>query len=147
MRMTAVTLACLMILMRPFIQFFSVASVVAFCALWSMIIGGQFQPAGAFAFWSVALGAIPANLGLPLGLPCARHGLEHRQRLSPSASPAKRPRCLRRPLPADLKPSRQAQPGALDRRGRPVAVPRFAASRVSQVALVGFRGVEGRGSG
>ena len=38
-RMTAVTLACLMILMRPFIQFFYVASFVAFCAMWSKIIG------------------------------------------------------------------------------------------------------------
>ena len=46
-RMTAVTLACLMILMRPFIQFFSVASFVAFCALWSKIIGGHVQPARA----------------------------------------------------------------------------------------------------
>ena len=34
-RMTAVTLACVMILMRPFIPFFYVASFVAFCALWS----------------------------------------------------------------------------------------------------------------
>src|SRR4051812_28210129 len=66
-RMTAVTLACLMILMRPFIQFFSVASFVAFCAMWSKIIGGHFQPAGAFAFWSVALGAIPAIWDVILG--------------------------------------------------------------------------------
>ena len=41
-RMTAVTLACLTILMRPFIPFFCVASFVAFCALWSKIIGGRF---------------------------------------------------------------------------------------------------------
>ena len=66
-RMTAVTLACLMILMRPFIQFFYVASFVAFCALWSKIIGGHFQPAGAFAFWSVARGAIPAIWDVILG--------------------------------------------------------------------------------
>src|SRR3954467_14684111 len=65
--MTAVTLAFLMILMRPFIQFFSVASFVAFCALWSKIIGGHVQPAGAFAFWSVALGAIPAIWDVILG--------------------------------------------------------------------------------
>ena len=32
-----------------------------------MIIGGQFQPAGAFAFWSVALGAIPAIWDVILG--------------------------------------------------------------------------------
>ena len=66
-RMTAVTLAGLMILMRPFIPFFSVASFVAFCAMWSKIIGGHFQPAGAFAFWSVALGAIPAIWDVILG--------------------------------------------------------------------------------
>src|SRR3954466_957378 len=36
-RMTAVTLACLMILMRPFIQFFYVASFVAFCAMWGCV--------------------------------------------------------------------------------------------------------------
>ena len=66
-RMTAVTLACVMILMRPFIPFFYVASFVAFCALWSKIIGGQFQPAGAFAFRSVALGAIPAIWDVLLG--------------------------------------------------------------------------------
>ena len=66
-RMTAVTLACLMILMRPFIPFFYVASFVAFCAMWSKIIGGHFQPAGAFAFWSVALGAIPATWDVILG--------------------------------------------------------------------------------
>jgi hypothetical protein len=66
-RMTAVTLACLMILMRPFIQFFYVASFVAFCAMWSKIIGGHSQPAGAFAFWSVALGAIPAIWDVILG--------------------------------------------------------------------------------
>jgi len=66
-RMTAVTLACVMILMRPFIPFFYVASFVAFCALWFKIIGGDFQPAGAFAFWSVALGAIPAIGDVLLG--------------------------------------------------------------------------------
>ena len=66
-RMTAVTLACVMILMRPFIPFFYVASFVAFCALWFRIIGGDFQPAGAFAFWSVALGAIPAIWDVLLG--------------------------------------------------------------------------------
>src|SRR3954452_14584225 len=66
-RMTAVTLACLMILMRPFIQFSYVASFVAFCALWSKIIVGHFQPAGAFAFWSVALGAIRAIWDVDLG--------------------------------------------------------------------------------
>ena len=66
-RMTAVTLAGLMILMRPFIPFFSVAPFVAFCALWFKIIGGDFQPAGAFAFWSVALGAIPAIWDVILG--------------------------------------------------------------------------------
>src|SRR3954452_23951339 len=66
-RMTAVTLACLMILMRPFIQFFYVASFVAFCAMWYKIIGGHVQPAGAFAFWSVALGAIPAIWDVILG--------------------------------------------------------------------------------
>src|SRR3954470_4400230 len=66
-RMTAVTLACLMILMRPFIQFLYVASFVAFCALWSKIIEGHFQPAGVFAFWSVALGAIPAIWDVILG--------------------------------------------------------------------------------
>ena len=66
-RMTAVTLACLMILMRPFVPFFSVASFVAFCALWSKIIGGHFRPAGAFAFWSAALGAIPAIWDVLLG--------------------------------------------------------------------------------
>ena len=65
-RMTAVTLACVMILMRPFIPFFYVASFVAFCALWSKIIGGHVQPAGAF-FWSVALGAIPAIWDVLLG--------------------------------------------------------------------------------
>src|SRR3954468_10297520 len=32
----------------PFIQFFYVASFVAFCAMWYKIIGGHFQPAGAF---------------------------------------------------------------------------------------------------
>jgi hypothetical protein len=36
-------------------------------ALWSKIIGGQFQPAGAFTFWSVALGAIPAIWDVILG--------------------------------------------------------------------------------
>jgi hypothetical protein len=36
-------------------------------ALWSKIIGGQFQPAGAFTFWSVALGAIPAIWDFLLG--------------------------------------------------------------------------------
>jgi len=44
-----------------------VASAVAFCTLWSKIIGGHFQPAGAFAFWSVALGAIPAIWDVILG--------------------------------------------------------------------------------
>src|SRR3954451_20156350 len=67
MRMMAVTLACLIILMRPFIQFSYVASFVAFCAMWYKIIGGHFQPAGAFAFWSVALGAIPAIWDVILG--------------------------------------------------------------------------------
>src|SRR5215207_8928047 len=66
-RMTAVTLAGLMILMRPYIQFFYIASFVAFCAMWYKIIGGHFQPAGAFAFWSVALGAIPAIWDVLLG--------------------------------------------------------------------------------
>src|SRR3954465_564746 len=66
-RMTAVTLACLMILVRPFLLFFSAASFVAFCALWSKIIGDPFQPAGAFAFWSVGLGAIPAIWDVILG--------------------------------------------------------------------------------
>jgi hypothetical protein len=37
------------------------------CALWYKIIGGYFQPAGAFAFWSVALGAIPAIWDVILG--------------------------------------------------------------------------------
>jgi hypothetical protein len=66
-RMTVVTFACLMILMRPFIPFFSVASFVDFFALWSKIIGGQSQPAGAFTLWSVALGAIPAIWDFLLG--------------------------------------------------------------------------------
>ena len=55
-RMTAVTLACVMILMRPFIPFFYVASFVAFCALWSKIIGGHVQPAGASLFGPLRLG-------------------------------------------------------------------------------------------
>ena len=61
-RMTAVTLACLMILMRPFIQFFYVASFVAFCALWSKIIGGHFQPAGPSPF-----GPLPSGRSRPSG--------------------------------------------------------------------------------
>ena len=65
--MTVVTLACLMIVMRPFIPFFSVASFVDFFALWSKIIGGQSQPAGAFTLRSVALGAIPAIWDFLLG--------------------------------------------------------------------------------
>jgi hypothetical protein len=66
-RMTAITLACVMILMRPFIQFFYVVSFVGFCAMRFKIIGGHFQLAGAFAFWSVALGAIPAIWDVILG--------------------------------------------------------------------------------
>ena len=38
-----------------------------FCAMWHKIIGGHLQPAGAFAFWSVALGAIPAIWDVLLG--------------------------------------------------------------------------------
>lgn len=60
LRMTVVTIACLMILMRPFILFFYAASFAAFCAMWFKIVAGQFQLAGTFAFWSVALGAVPA---------------------------------------------------------------------------------------
>ena len=66
-RMTLVAIACLIILMRPFIQFFYAASFVAFCAMWYMIVGGHYQQAGAFAFWSVALGAIPAIWDFLLG--------------------------------------------------------------------------------
>ena len=66
-RMTLVAIACLMILMRPFIQFFYAASFVAFCAMWYKIVGGHSQQAGAFAFWSVALGAIPAIWDFLLG--------------------------------------------------------------------------------
>src|SRR3954451_5017833 len=36
-------------------------------APWSKIIGGQFQPAAAFALWSIALGAIPAISDVILG--------------------------------------------------------------------------------
>ena len=75
-RMTAVTLAGLMILMRPFIQFLYVASFVAFCAMWYKIIGGHFQPAGAFAFWPVALGAIPAIWESPESALAALSALE-----------------------------------------------------------------------
>lgn len=54
------TLACMMIRIRPFIQFFSVAWFVAFCAMWYKIVGGHYQQAGVFAFWSVAPGEVPA---------------------------------------------------------------------------------------
>jgi hypothetical protein len=55
------------VLLRRILRVFYVASFVAFCALWCKIIEGHFQPAGAFAFWSVALGAIPAIWDVILG--------------------------------------------------------------------------------
>ncbi|GJE04524.1 hypothetical protein [Methylobacterium isbiliense] len=59
-RMAVVTLALVMILVRPFILFFYAASFVAFCGMGIKLYAGQLELAGQLAFWSVALGAIPA---------------------------------------------------------------------------------------